>query len=240
MAERPHRGRSRGVDPEDGRFFSGSALEKLRTAGQEAAWLMARGYAQGAVIELVGNHHQLSSRQRLAVLRCAATDAQCMSRAARCLPLSALPDGPLMVDGFNVIIALEVALSGGLLLRGRDGVLRDLAGLRGTYRLIRQTEEALDILFRAAEEDGVPALVFWLDAPVSNSGRLRSAILDHARHSPVAAEVMLVPNPDRPLSRMERVVTGDSAILDRCPSWFNWVPRLLPEGAQVVDLGAEP
>ena len=40
-------------------------------------------------------------------------------------------DNCLFIDGFNLIITLEVALSGSSVLLGKDQVLRDLAGLRG-------------------------------------------------------------------------------------------------------------
>lgn len=45
-----------------------------------------------------------------------------------------------------MIISIEVALSGGTLVIGSDGNIRDLAGLRGTYKIIDKTEEALNLI----------------------------------------------------------------------------------------------
>jgi hypothetical protein len=67
----------------------------------------------------------------------------------------------------------------------------------------------------------VPEAKFFLDAPVSNSGRLRSRILEHAYNWGIPVEVELIPNADPILSKMGRIVTSDSIILDECKSWFN-------------------
>lgn len=126
----------RGFDPEDHKWFSSQNIPKLRTAQKEIQWLLDRDYPISRVIEFVGNHHQLSSRQRMALFRVSASQCQYQSRASRLLPLAAAKNSALVIDGFNLIITLEVALSGSPLIRGGDDVLRDLAGLRGSYRLI--------------------------------------------------------------------------------------------------------
>jgi hypothetical protein len=136
------------------------------------------------------------------------------------------------IDGFNLIITLEVALSGGLLLDGRDGALRDLAGLRGSYHAVEETDRAIELALDELAELAPSSARFYLDAPVSNSGRLRGRILEHARGRAFPVEVELVPNADAQLTHTPATVTSDSMILDRCPSWLNlvrWiVDRRLP------------
>jgi len=219
----------RGFDPDDHKWFSAEALSRLGIVQEEIQWLLDRGYKMGAIIEFVGNHHQLSLRQRTALQR--ATSAQCHyeKRKASMLPLEAARDGCLYIDGFNLIITLEVALSKGLIILGQDGVLRDLAGLRGTYSLIDQTDSALRILGESLRNLSVPMAVFYLDAPVSNSGRLRSRILELAQEWNIPVDVELVPNADAVLSKMERIVTGDSVILDQCTSWFNLSRKIVED-----------
>lgn len=211
----------RGFDPEDNKWFSTKNMAKLNTAMEEIQWLRDRNYPVSPVINFVGNHHQLSSRQRTALFRATASQRQYQKRASHMLPLEAARDGELFIDGFNLIITLEVALSGSLLILGADGVLRDLAGLRGSYRLIDQTDTALQLLGEYLNQLGVPKVTFYLDAPVSNSGRLRQRILAHAVDWLIPVHVELVPNADPVLSKMARIVTSDSVILDHCLSWFN-------------------
>ena len=56
---------------------------------------------------------------------------------------------------------------------------------------------------------------------VSNSSRLRALLLDKAEVHSVTVQVELHPSVDGQLSRMERVVTSDAIILDKCGSWYN-------------------
>ena len=146
-----------------------------------------------------------------------------------------------MLDGFNTIITLEVALSGSLLLKGMDGTIRDLAGLRGSYRIVDKTVRAVELLLARLEALEVKEALFYLDQQVSNSGRLRALLLDKAAERSVQIQVELHPSVDGVLSRLEHVVTTDAIIQDKCGSWYNlnrgiieeavpeaWVLRLEP------------
>lgn len=229
----------RGFDPSDSVCFSEVSVKLLRIALNEIVWLLERGYKIKPVLELVGGHHQLTARQRIALQRAAATHCQQARRAGTMLPMVAAHQTPLNIDGFNLIILLEVALSGSPLILGRDGVLRDLAGLRGTYGIVDKTQVALAWIGRALGMLGVPSAKFFLDAPVSNSGRLGQLILEEAAEWSVPVEVLLVKNADVALEGAEGVVTGDSVILDECRSWLNlgrWIiEKWIPE-AWIVDL----
>ena len=59
-----------------------------------------------------------------------------------------------------------------------DGSIRDLAGLRGTYRLIDKTYIALDILGEILKKLKIKGVNFYIDAPVSNFGKLKTAIYE--------------------------------------------------------------
>lgn len=219
----------RGFDPKDKRFFSAEAVINLGIAQEEIQWLLDRDYSIDTVINFVGNHYLFSSRQRLALRRATAMETQYNKRRSTLLPLENAKYGCMFIDGFNIIITLEVALSGGVIILGKDGVLRDLAGLRGTYRLINKTETALDLIGIALNEFNVPQVKFFLDEPVSNSGRLRNKILSHSKVWNIPTEVELVRDPDPILSNMGRVVTGDSIILDNCKSWFNLSRKIVED-----------
>jgi len=135
----------------------------------------------------------------------------------------------LVLDGFNTIITLEVALSGSLLLEGMDGTIRDLAGLRGSYRIVDKTVRAVELLLARLEALEVKEALFYLDQQVSNSGRLRALLLDKAAERSVQIQVELHPSVDGVLSRLENVVTTDAIILDKCGSWYNLNRELIEE-----------
>ena len=207
-----------GYVPQDSIEFGAKAAEKLNAAAQELVFLMDRGYDTKSASTFVGNHHLLSERQRMALARIVSTASAVQRRKRK--ELIQAPDY-LVLDGFNTIITLEVALCGSLLLAGMDGTIRDLAGLRGTYRIVDKTVRAVELLFAYLDEIGVKKALFYLDQQVSNSGRLRTLLLDQARDHAVEVQAELHPRVDGLLSRMERVVTADAIILDKCGSWYN-------------------
>lgn len=230
----------RGYDPEDGKIFSDENLAKLRIVQEEIQWLLDRGYKMKQVIEFTGNHYLLPSRVRTALQRTTSPTADYEKRRSTMLPLECAKDGCLNIDGFNLIITLEVALSGSPILLGKDGVYRDLAGLRGTYRLIDKTDAALNLTGKTLKDLNVPMVKFYLDSPVSNSGRLKSKIFELSEQWGMPVEVELVSNVDTVLAGMERIVTGDSIILDVCKSWFNLSRKIIEDYIQdvwVIDLG---
>lgn len=99
----------RGFNEEDYRWFSEEAIEKLKKAQEEFQWLLNRGYKSSSLIDFIGGHYQFSSRQRTALQRATASDVQCKIRSEKLIDLEALKDARINIDGFNLIITLEVA-----------------------------------------------------------------------------------------------------------------------------------
>ena len=128
----------RGYVPEDERNFSADALEIMRTASRHISYLINEGYDLKQASIFVGNHFLLSERQRLAIMRSLAADSQLKRRREKQVKLAEISGREVWIDGFNTIITLEVFFSDSILLSCMDGTIRDLAALRGTYRLIRK------------------------------------------------------------------------------------------------------
>src|SRR5256884_9590955 len=111
----------RGAHPEDRKLFADDQLPALRTAVKELSWLLSRDYSIKGALKLVGDRHVLTDRQRLAVSRAACSDQNQEHRAATILPVEAVAGEELIIDGFNLIITIEAALSAGVLIHSRDG-----------------------------------------------------------------------------------------------------------------------
>jgi hypothetical protein len=101
-----HEQRHRGVHLNDKALFSGEQLLPLHDAVYELCWLLDRGYARHSAIQLVGDHHQLTLRQRLAISRAAYSSINRKLRQAKCLPIESINDQQLVIDGFNLIITV--------------------------------------------------------------------------------------------------------------------------------------
>lgn len=217
----------RGYVPEDDRSFSPEALKTLQTASRHILYLINEGYDIKQASTFVGNHFLISERQRLAIVRSLTTDTQLQNRQKKQLSIKDISGTKVWIDGFNTIITLEIFLSDSILLTGMDGTIRDLASLRGTYRLIPETYRAIQMMFDVLQNANVIAVNILLDEPVSNSGRLKSLIADIAEKYPFALYIQLLKDVDRKLYNKDNVITSDSVILDHCNSWINLTAECL-------------
>ncbi len=234
---------NRGAHPQDSLSFSERELPKLRAACSDLCWLLTHAYPIRASAELVGNRYALRARQRKAVVSCSVGEQDRARRMKTLLPPQELRGEDLQIDGYNVLLSVEAALGGGVILRACDGTYRDMAAMSGHYRRVLQTDRALKLVGRYLEDLSLGEVAWLLDQPVSNSGRLKTRMLEVARGQAWDWRIELVPNPDPILARSDRVIaTADSGILDQGPRWLNLARRVIdrkvPE-AWIVDLSEE-
>jgi hypothetical protein len=233
----------RGYVPADAKDFNEESLIRLRRAQGDIRYLLDQGYGLETSVVFAGNHFQLSSRQRLALLRATCSSAAKENRSGRMLRSGKYGQNAVSersgelrcgetvhVDGFNSIITLEAALSAETtLLRCMDGAIRDLCGLHGTYRIIESTAMAVAWIVQRLKQAGVSKVIFYLDAPVSNSGKLAALIRKTLEQEDLPPEIRLLSNSDPALFDKPNVVSGDAVVLDRCLSWLNLTGDIITE-----------
>jgi len=218
----------RGFVPKDEKEFNNESIVLLKKAQQDILYLIERGYPIKSVSVFVGNHYLLSERQRLALVRATATQEIIVLRQSKQLDKNQL-NGRVAIDGLNTVITLEVALSKGILVKCMDGTIRDLAGLRGTYRLIDETRKAIQLIGEHLSGLNIQEAAFYLDAPVSNTGRLKTLIYEVLDGYPYKVNVEIANNVDVILEGSDQVITSDAIILNKCKSWYNLVTNILEE-----------
>lgn len=110
------------------------------------------------------------------------------------------------------------------------------------YRRVSTTRQAIGLISRYLERVDCARVRWYLDRPVSNSGRLKRLIEDVVAESRPAWEVELTSHTDRRLkASVDVVATADSAILDSCQRWFNLARNVVSdsiESAWLLDLGS--
>ncbi len=223
----------RGAHPKDAADFSPDRLPTLRRSVAELSWLLTRGYPQNRSVTLVGDRHSLRERQRKATGRVAASRHACEQRGARRIEPEQVAGSRVDVDGYNVLLTVEAALGGGVLLPARDQTLRDLAAMSRHYKKVEETLEALRLLGDFLHRHGAAAVHWYLDRPISNSGRLRAMMIGLAERQGWPWQVELVANPDPLLKASEHtVVTADSAILDAGARWLNLARHVVEDGVE--------
>ena len=236
----PDKRTHRGAHPEDAELFSAGHVDNLRQAVADYSLLLSKGYAPKSSLKLVGDRFSLTDRQRLAVRRCGCADGQLEVRRANEVAISSLAGESIVIDGYNVLITTEAALSGAPIFRSRDSCFRDLAGIHGTYRKLTETVPAIEIVARCLEEIGVSNVLWLFDSPVSNSGRLKTIIGSLAGENGWPWEIELLPNPDVKLIETDMTAaTSDSDVLDKCGKWTNLTAHLITNAvseAKIIDL----
>ena len=165
----------RGFHEEDEKLFRAEALDLLSSCAEDIVYLLDRNYPYKTVLNFVGNRHRLTERQRTALMRMCASHEMLKIRRDR--QKDELEEGcTVHIDAFNAAVLMETALCGSMILKGMDGCYRDLSGLAGTYSVIDTTAPGIRMILNALIRHKVKEAVFWVDAPVSNSGRLKKVI----------------------------------------------------------------
>jgi hypothetical protein len=218
----PDKRSHRGPHPEDREAFGPAAHGHLQNAAADFCWLLDRGYAHRSSLKLVGDRYALRERQRMAVGRCACCAAERDSRQAREVDPSSLAGRALLIDGYNLLTTVEAALAGGVILLGRDGAFRDMASIHGHFKFVAETSPALKIIGQTLTCLQPSESIWYLDSPVSNSGRLAALLRETAAAQSWNWRIEVIQNPDPVLCvQSETVATADSMILDRCACWVN-------------------
>jgi hypothetical protein len=141
------------------------------------------------------------------------------------------------LDGFNVLTTVEAALAGGVILSGRDGCYRDMASMHGSYRKVEETRPALVMIGEVLEELGATECCWFLDRPVSNSGRLATIVREIAKEHGWQWHAQLENDVDPVLSESSNVVaSADSVILDGCQHWCNLAREVIDRRIPNVNL----
>jgi hypothetical protein len=201
---------------------------RLTEALTDMHYLLSRDYPVRSSLALVGNRHRLRARQLLALQGMACSEGDRQLRQQKEITAQQLAGKTVFLDGFNILILLETLLSGGFVFKGLDGCYRDISSIHGTYKKVRQTEEALVRVGDTLRDLGVEKVIWIFDAPVSNSGRMKALCYELAEARGYSWEIYLENAPDKYLVEGARVVcSSDAWVLNACVSWFNLTGYIL-------------
>ncbi|MFA5239653.1 MAG: DUF434 domain-containing protein [Phycisphaerae bacterium] len=236
----PDKRTHRGPHPADAELFATAVISDLRLALADFSLLLTKGYAEKSALKLVGDKFSLVERQRTAIMRSACSDQQLASRNHRLISIENLAGQSIAIDGYNILITIEAAMSGACIFKGRDGCFRDLASIHGTYRKVDETIPALQLIGKFLKEHNAGNCLWLLDSPVSNSGRLKTLIGELSQENNWSWKIELLFSPDAKLIKTDLiVVSSDSVVLDGCKSWVNLAQAIIEEKlpkAHLIDL----
>jgi hypothetical protein len=177
------------------------------------------------------------------VMRCSCSDQQLANRKDKQIGISEITGQSIAVDGYNLLITIEAAMSGGLIFVGRDGCCRDLASIHGTYRKVIETIPAIELIGDFLQQAKITEALWLLDSPVSNSGRLKTLIRKIAENHGWNWEIQLVTSPDAVLIKGDTIaVSSDSVVIDGCKKWVNLTGEIIKvklPSSKIIDFAGQ-
>jgi hypothetical protein len=218
--------------------FDDEAIQKLRLAAEEVAWLTGRGYPLATVGDVVARHHGLSEAHQAALACGTCSEPQYRRRAAREIEPEDVARRPLAIDAIDAVATLEAALAGGPILQTLDGTVRAFGVERASYAPGAAVDDAIDRLLAAAKELRPSVVKLYVDEGAAGARDLGVRLETRAAAAKTKAEVLLVPSTTKALRKERQIFTGDAATLDACAGWLNLVGRATQAipGARIVKL----
>ena len=238
----PDKRKHRGPGPEDTKLFAAGRIASLRSAVADLSMLLTKGYAETSSLKLVGDRFSLTERQRIAVKRCACSDRRLEIRKQKEIEPGDLNDKTIVIDGYNILITIETILSEASVFVSRDGCIRDIAGIHGTYRTVEETIPAFELIADTLNNLEVAHVLWLFDSPVSNSGKLKTLIYELAEKNNWPWDAELMTNPDKELIATDKIIiTADSDVLDKCTHFSNLTAYIIEKvkvPINLIDLSA--
>ncbi|WNJ21066.1 DUF434 domain-containing protein [Pontibacter sp. G13] len=233
MSKQKHRGKR----ANDDQYLGAQWWPTLNLAVTDLSWLLSRGYTEKSALKLVGDRYRLNVRQRQAISRASCSDLARDSRVASMLSSQSVAGSDVVIDGYNLLITVEAALAKGWVILSRDGCYRDIASVHGTYRRVEETFPALRLIGHKMQELGIENALWFLDKPVSNSGRLKTMMRELAEENGFNWDIRLVNSPDKTiLEETDRIpISSDGWVIDHRDDWFNLAGYII-EGMEEVEL----
>ncbi len=231
------RQRHRGKNPEDEKLLTSQQIILLKKAVEDLAYLYTRGYSEKIALKIVGDHYQLRSRQRLIIQRAVCSDTSLEIRTKNEIGDNIKEGEQYLIDGYNLLITVESLLSGGILICGRDGCIRDIASLHGSYHKVEETIPAIRWIGKNLSVLNPSEVIWFLDKPISNSKRLACLLRTISKEEGWNWDIEVVDNPDYEIVKRRRIaITSDSWILDKVEGWFNFVSRNIKQHWKKLDI----
>lgn len=189
---------------------------RLLPAAQDFRYLLSRGYPRRAGLTLVGNRYDLSAAARQMLHRGVFAPQVAAARRLKLRLLREVAAPPLALDGHNVLLTLECALSGIPIIAADDGFIRDIGQLSRKYRPSPLTWQALQLLGDYLAAQGTGPVLIWYDAPMSRSGELAAATRSLLAACGLTGQAEAVPVPERQLLQNRGPIgSSDTHLIDR-------------------------
>lgn len=185
-------------------------------ASEDLRYLLNRGYRKSYALTFICNHYQLQKEDRPFLARTIFSEEEARSIRQKKVHLEDIQGEDIAIDGYNVLISTEAALTGDTIICD-DSVVRDIKGVFGNYTMTEFTHQALQEIFTVLTMYSPQTATFYFDQQASHSGDLCSFVREHFPCK-TAKHVDLV------LARLNLITATSDSILIRKLDHFIDIP----------------
>jgi len=189
----------------------------LIDAIKDYSYFMEKDYPYKAILKIIGDRYRLTKVQRSVLQRGIAKKQKADSRKLKIANIDDAKRKLILIDAYNILITIKSYIDGKFLFIGNDGFLRDTSEDHGQIKNIDKMKKPCSILMDLLKTVNPEYLVFYLDSPISNSGKLSHHLLSLLKKYMVNGKSEVVRSPDHLLSNSKKgiVCTSDSVIIDK-------------------------
>ena len=189
----------------------------FKLALEDFRYLKNRNYPDKAALKLVSDHHRLTGTERNCLFRAVFSTADSRKRRAKLTTAEGVKGRLLGVDWYNVLITVESYLKGFPVFISDDGLVRDSAGVHGSYKAGKVTERGMAEILGVLAALQPAGIELFLDSPISHSGKMAEKLRESlSGAASLPHRVAVFPSADYPLKTFNGIVaTSDSSIIDR-------------------------
>jgi len=189
-------------------------LQKLKLAAKDFRYLLNKDYPREKSLSLIGDRYSLDSQHRQLLHRAIFSEEEVSKRKSKLVSIEKLNKIILGVDGHNIIITLESALKGILLVKAADGVVRDIAGVSSNYKITEITFKAVAFLTEFFKNSSLERVDFYFDSPISYSGELAKIVKQKFLQFNLSCKSSAVKVPEKELTNYEIIASSDSVLIN--------------------------
>ncbi len=163
-------------------------------------------------VDVIGEDYGLSKEERIALSKVIRDPVESLLNAFKLCPIGCVTGRDLGVDGFNVLITIEAAVSGEPVFLSTDGFIRDLSMRYSKYRPSKYFHKAVILLKELLLKLDPAETVIYLDSPIPKSGEIANELrllLDDVARVEVVKEV------DRMVSHHEVSASSDVVVIKK-------------------------
>lgn len=190
-------------------------VETISTATEDLRYLLDRGYPRATAVNFVANHFRLNKLERHFLTRCVFSRSEAESHKKKLVGIRSVKGKLLGVDGYNVLITIESLVKADFVVKCDDGLLRDLRGIFGKYRMSQQTLLAIKSLVRLLKRARPRTVMVFFDKQVSRSGELAGLLRKEIRKADLSGDAGTVKMVDTKLRDFEVVSSSDRVVIER-------------------------